>query len=141
MSPAEAGAPAGAQRLDKWLWFARVARTRSLAARLIEAGKIKINRARVDKPSQLVKPGDVITSTVVRTVRVLRVLAPGERRGPAAEAALLYEDLTPPPVTVSRLAPGGLGAAQARDGARAAGAGRPTKRDRRQIEEWKDRGS
>lgn len=136
MSPAEDGAPAGAQRLDKWLWFARVAKTRSLAARLIEAGKIRVNRARVDKPSQLVKPGDVITSTVVRTVRVLRVVAPGERRGPAAEAALLYEDLTPPTVPV---AGSGAAGSRAADAAREAGAGRPTKRDRRRIEEWKSR--
>ncbi|MEJ0013894.1 MAG: RNA-binding S4 domain-containing protein [Bauldia sp.] len=108
------------QRLDKWLWFARIAKSRTLAQKLIVDGRVRINRERRDTASDLVKPGDTLTVTLDRTIRVLRVVGCGERRGPATEARLLYEDLTPPEVPTPT-AP--------RDG----GAGRPTKRDRRAI--------
>ena len=133
-------ANSGAQRLDKWLWYARVAKSRTQAAGLIIAGKIRVNRERVVKPSQLVKPGDVITSTAKKDVRVLRLTAAGERRGPAAEAARIYEELTER--AVRPIAEGGLAGAEASgradsaiQGERARGAGRPTKRDRRRIDE------
>ncbi len=130
-------APETSQRLDKWLWFARVAKSRTLAATAVTDGKIKVNRVRADKPSQTVKIGDVITSRITRTVRVLRVAGVGQRRGPAAEAQELYEDLTPPPQ------PYGEGRGPGSDpsawGARSAGTGRPTKRDRRLIDGLKDR--
>lgn len=131
---AAALAGGGSQRLDKWLWFARVVKSRTLAATLITAGKIRVNRVRAEKPSQLVKAGDVVTSSIKRTVRVLRVRAPGERRGPATEAALLFDDLTPPPLRHSEevAEPGASG-----PGIRPAGAGRPTKRDRRSIDRLK----
>jgi ribosome-associated heat shock protein Hsp15 len=141
--PAQAGSRA--QRLDKWLWFARIAKSRTLAAGLVTGGKIRVNRTRALKPAQLVKAGDVITSAAAKTVRILRVLAPGERRGPATEAARLYEELTPAAADLkspTRTAawgerPGmtGLG-----DGRRTQGAGRPTKRDRRQTDFLKGRG-
>lgn len=122
------------QRLDKWLWFARVAKSRTLAAAAVTDGKIKVNRLKAEKPSQTVKVGDVITSRLHRNVRVLKVLGLGERRGPAAEAQLLYEDLTPrsPPAEAARdmVEPAAWGE-------RAPGAGRPTKRERRQIDELK----
>lgn len=124
---------AGAQRLDKWLWFARLAKTRTLAAGLVTDGKIWINREKVSKPSETVKPGDVITSSAHHQIRIVRVVAPGERRGPAPEAATLYEDLTPPPP------PRDDSRAQLATGSREAGAGRPTKRDRRLIEKLKGR--
>lgn len=85
----------GAQRLDKWLWYARVVKTRSLAAALVTRGRVRVNRERIQKPSQTVKPGDVITASVSRDMRVLKVLLPGTRRGPASEAQTLYEDLSP----------------------------------------------
>jgi len=85
----------GTQRLDKWLWFARVVKTRSLAASLVLDGKVRVNRVRIQKPSQTVRPGDVITVTAHSRVRVLKVLATGERRGPAVVAQTLDEDLTP----------------------------------------------
>ena len=125
----------GAQRLDKWLWFARVTKSRTLAAGAVSEGKIKVNRVKAEKPSQTIKVGDVITSRVHKNVRVLRVVALGERRGPASEAAGLYEDLTPPPAV--NPSPGGKrlgGAGAAIDqawGGRDPGAGRPTKRERR----------
>ena len=91
------GAPAGErQRLDKWLWFARVVKTRALAAKLVTAGHVRLNGARAAGPDKPVRPGDVLTIALERQVRVLRVMAPGERRGPYQEARLLYEDLTAP---------------------------------------------
>jgi ribosome-associated heat shock protein Hsp15 len=123
----------GAQRLDKWLWFARVTKSRTLAAGAVSDGKIKVNRIKAEKPSQTIKVGDVITSRVHKNVRVLRVAALGDRRGPASEAARLYEDLTPPPAgNTSPGAKGIAGEASAQAwGGRLAGSGRPTKRERR----------
>lgn len=87
--------PPGTQRVDKWLWFARIAKSRTLAAQLVADGKVRINRVRTAKPSQTVKVGDVLTVTVRGRVDIFRVLAPGERRGPPVEARGLYEVLTP----------------------------------------------
>ena len=82
-----------AQRIDKWLCFARVVKTRSLATRLVEAGHVRINGVRSDNAAKAVRTGDVLTIALERQVRVLRVLADGERRGPFREASLLFEDL------------------------------------------------
>ena len=79
------------QRLDKWLWFARVTKSRTLAAQLVQDGKVRVNRAKAAKPSQTVRSGDVLTIAVRGSVEVLKVLAPGVRRGPPPEARLLYE--------------------------------------------------
>jgi ribosome-associated heat shock protein Hsp15 len=79
------------QRLDKWLWFARILKSRTSAAQLIEGGKVRVNRARVVKPSHTVQKGDVLTVALRGRVLVLRILACGTRRGPPAEAKLLYE--------------------------------------------------
>ena len=78
------------QRLDKWLWFARVVRSRTLAAQLVGGGKVRVNRMRVLKPGHLLRKGDILTVAVRGEVRVLEVLAVGERRGSAQEARLLY---------------------------------------------------
>jgi ribosome-associated heat shock protein Hsp15 len=83
------------QRLDKWLWFARVAKTRSLAARLVADGHVRLNARRIETPAKAVSPGDVLTIALERRVRVLKVLSPGTRRGGYPEAALMFEDLTP----------------------------------------------
>lgn len=91
--PAEMATAAEPIRLDKWLCHARVFKTRTLAAARIEAGGIRVNGQPCRKPSHCVRPGDVVTAAVPGGARTLRVLAPGERRGPPAEAALLYEDL------------------------------------------------
>jgi ribosome-associated heat shock protein Hsp15 len=85
------------QRLDKWLWFARVTRTRSLAARLVMEGHVRLNARRVQTPAKPVVPGDVLTIALDQQVRVLRVVAPGKRRGGFPEASLLFEELTPGP--------------------------------------------
>jgi ribosome-associated heat shock protein Hsp15 len=81
------------QRLDKWLWFARVTRTRSLAARLVVGGHVRINARRVGTPAKAVWAGDVLTIALERQVRILKVLALGSRRGSFAEASLLFEEL------------------------------------------------
>ncbi len=83
------------QRLDKWLWYARVTKSRTIASIYIARGRIRVNRVRIEKPSFTVRPGDVVTASVPSGIRVLKVLDPGRRRGPAKEAELLYEDLTP----------------------------------------------
>ena len=81
-------------RIDKWLWHARVVKTRSLAARLVADGHVRVNGTRAEAPAKAVKPGDVLTIALERTVLVYRVKALGERRGPAPEAQGLYEDLS-----------------------------------------------
>ncbi|HEX5932083.1 MAG TPA: RNA-binding S4 domain-containing protein [Methyloceanibacter sp.] len=112
------------QRLDKWLFCTRLVRTRTGAARLVEAGRVRINGARALKPSRLVQPGDILTATPLGRLFVVRVLAAVERRGPASLARALYEDLTPR----ERQGPD-----PGQDGDRRKGA-RPTKRDRRRID-------
>jgi ribosome-associated heat shock protein Hsp15 len=117
------------QRIDKWLWHARVVRTRSVAATLASSGHVRLNGVRVAAASQAVRLGDVVTVALDRSVRVLKVVGFAERRGPSESARTLWEDLTPTPepsTTPQRALP---------FGAREPGAGRPTKRDRRAIEQ------
>ncbi|QFT93720.1 Heat shock protein 15 [Roseovarius sp. THAF9] len=112
-------------RLDKWLWHARFFKTRSLATKLVTGGHMRVNAQRVSKASASVRPGDVLTFPKERDIRVIRILAVGERRGPAPEAQALYDDLDPPkprdrldePYTP-----------------RYEGKGRPTKKDRRKMD-------
>jgi ribosome-associated heat shock protein Hsp15 len=137
----ESAAP-GTQRLDRWLWFARLLKSRTLAASLVADGKVRVNRARISKPSHAVRPGDVLTVTVSRRVRVLRVLAAGVRRGPPTEARTLYEELTAPssePNPVAHSPPRAQVAVPAGDlqGQRTPGAGRPTKLERRRTDHLK----
>ncbi|MFD2676408.1 RNA-binding S4 domain-containing protein [Camelimonas lactis] len=82
------------QRIDKWLWFARMARTRSLAVALVAGGRVRLNGARVDAPGKGVKIGDVLTLNLPQGVRVARILGLPHRRGPAPEAAQCWLDLT-----------------------------------------------
>ena len=118
--------PAATQRLDKWLWFARIVKSRTLAAEVIAQGKVRVNRTRVVKASQTVRPGDVLTIALRGRVQVLKVAAAGVRRGPPPQARQLYEDLSPASATPEP--------ANSASGHRTSGAGRPTKRDRRQID-------
>jgi len=92
--PREPEAPHGArQRLDKYLWFARMARTRAAAARLVSEGCVRVNGRRVEQAARAIGPGDILTIALERDVKALRVLALAERRGPFEEARKLYEDL------------------------------------------------
>ncbi|MCK4206313.1 RNA-binding S4 domain-containing protein [Brucella pituitosa] len=115
------------QRIDKWLFFARVVKSRSLAAKLAVGGKVRVNRDKIEQASHQVKIGDVLTITLERRIVIYKVLAGGDRRGPAPEAQLLYEDLTPKPTQQSEK----IEAVQPR---RESGAGRPTKKERRETD-------
>ncbi len=137
--PQEAGAAKETQRLDKWLWFARLAKTRTLATAFVLSGKVRVNRARVDKPSFAVRVDDVLTVVVSRRVRVLKVLGLGLRRGPAAVANTLYEELTaltdlPKPQRKMSLNEPSTRGNGVSPGRRPLGTGRPTKKERRDIE-------
>jgi ribosome-associated heat shock protein Hsp15 len=87
--------PAGldCQRIDRWLWHARLVRTRGAAAALTGAGYVRVNGMRVDAPGRMVRTGDVITVALERSVRVLRITGFRERRGPAGTGETLYEEL------------------------------------------------
>jgi ribosome-associated heat shock protein Hsp15 len=115
------------QRIDKWLWHARVVRTRSAAAALAGSGHVRVNSARISAASHAVKVGDVVTVALDRTVRVLKVAGFSERRGDAQAGRLLYEDLSPPVRAVER---------EPEAAARPPGSGRPTKRERRAIDRF-----
>jgi ribosome-associated heat shock protein Hsp15 len=132
-APAEHDLSGAAIRLDKWLWHARFLKSRSLATKLAQSGKIRLNGETTGKAHQAVRPGDVLTFPLGPHIRVIRVLAPGARRGPAPEARTLYDDLDPPRPRPSEDRP----AAAAR---REPGAGRPTKTDRRAIDKLMGRG-
>ena len=81
------------QRLDKWLWHARVVKARTSAAARVEAGHVRVNGVREKAPGHSVKPGDVLTIGLDRRVRVLKVVGFSERRGDASAARVLYDDL------------------------------------------------
>ena len=113
------------QRIDKWLWHARVVRARSAAAGLAASGHVRINGQRVDAASRAVRIGDVVTVALDRSVRVLKVAGFADRRGDAEAARILYEDLSaspnaPPP--------------QPPVAERHHGTGRPTKHERRALD-------
>jgi ribosome-associated heat shock protein Hsp15 len=118
------------QRIDKWLWHARLVRTRTAAAALAASGHVRLNGERVTGASRAVRLGDVVTVALDRSVRVLKVAGFAERRGGADSARLLMEDLIPPTASSAEPEP-------APAGARAPGTGRPTKRDRRAIGQLK----
>lgn len=124
MTEAEGG---GKLRIDKWLWFARFAKTRGLAQDVCESGHVKLNGSTVRKPSTTLKVGDELEIVLDPWRRWLRVEALGTRRGPAPEAQSLYSALREP----ERL--GGAFKAESRP----SGDGRPTKKDRRAIDRFK----
>ncbi|HHX88885.1 MAG TPA: RNA-binding S4 domain-containing protein [Paracoccus sp.] len=117
----------GPIRLDKWLWHARFFKSRSLAAQAVGGGRMRLNSQHVAKPAALLRPGDVLTFVQGERVRVVRMLAPGQRRGPAPEAQALYEDLSPAPP------PRDLSRPQAVPG------GRPEGRERRALDALRGR--
>ena len=111
-------------RLDKWLWQARFFKTRSVAAKQISSGHVRVNGTRAGKPAFTVTPGDVLTFLQARDIRVVEIVALGTRRGPAPEAQALYLDRTEkpaPPETPQTTNP------------RYDGKGRPDKHQRRAL--------
>lgn len=121
--------PESRQRLDKWLFFSRAIKSRTLAQKLIESGAVRVNSERTLSSDHRVGAGDVLTMTVHTRLLVWKILDAGERRGPATEAALLYEDMSPPPVPKAEKVPPVA--------EREAGAGRPTKKERRETDRLK----
>ena len=119
------------QRIDKWLWHARVVRTRQAAAALAVSGHVRINAQRIDAASRPVKLGDVVTVALDRAVRVLKVVGFAERRGSADDARALCEDVLPD-------AGPSAGAPMPAPALRERGSGRPTKRERRAIDRLTD---
>jgi len=119
------------QRIDKWLWHARVVRTRTTAAALVTAGQVRLNGQRNHAASQAVRVGDVVTVALDRTVRVLKVIGFAERRGSPESVQALYADVSPPPDAPELRPP----TVAVRD----PGEGRPTKRDRRAMDRFKSR--
>lgn len=117
-------------RLDKWLWYARFCKTRSLATAICRHGDVRVNKFHVRKSNYAVRSGDVLTFAQGPRIRVIRITALGTRRGPAAEAQSLYEDMSPPMPPRQRRVPV--------SGLREPGAGRPTKRERRATDRLRD---
>ena len=131
---ADAGQEEIGPRIDKWLWRARFFKTRTLAGKLCNGGKLRVNSDPIAKAHYRVRRGDVLTFPQGGRIRVVEVRAFGVRRGPAAEAQKLFDDLAPPAEI----------AAARRDSAPAPahrddGAGRPTKAERRAIERLRGR--
>lgn len=118
-------------RVDKWLWHARFFKSRTLAAKSVGAGHVRVNRQVVRKPNFMVQPGDVLTFALGPHIRVIEVVALGERRGPATEARTLYTVLDPPKPRPGPETP--LKSSERRE----RGTGRPTKRDRRATDRLK----
>jgi ribosome-associated heat shock protein Hsp15 len=114
-------------RLDKWLWHARFFKTRSLSAKVIQDGQVRVNGTRVTKPASTVAVHDVLTFSQALRVRVVRIESLGQRRGPATEAQMLYEDLSAPPASPEN---------EVASAPKYEGKGRPTKRDRRKLDDF-----
>lgn len=137
MSNAEPGkVSAESLRIDKWLWQARFFKSRSLASKVVQAGKVRVNKAPTSKAHYAVRPGDVLTFQQGSLTRVIEIVALGTRRGPAPEARQLYSDLAPPP----ERGPSSEGEREDRPmrprapAVRDEGTGRPTKKERRQLD-------
>ncbi len=118
-------APPPTLRLDKWLWHARFFKSRALAARICAGGRVRRNGVPQTKPAAAVRAGDVLTFPQGGRIRVVAVAALGERRGPAAEAARLYDDLAAP---------------AADDAPAPRGGPRPTKAARRALDRMRSEG-
>ena len=130
MSPAKVGLDDNARRLDLWLWFARFFKSRTLATRFVQSGRLRVNNDVIKKAHHNLRVGDVLTFPKADQVRVVKLLDLGLRRGPAQEAQALYEDLSPPaPKREDRKAEENKVA-----GVRQPGSGRPTKQQRRALD-------
>ncbi|GLQ11738.1 RNA-binding protein S4 [Devosia yakushimensis] len=121
--------PVRKERLDKFLFFSRALKSRTLAQKVIETGAIRVNSERTDKSDYKVGAGDVLTMAIHGRIVVWKILDAGTRRGPASEATTLYEDLSPPALPKAERSP-----YEAAIAPRDSGAGRPTKRERRETD-------
>ncbi|MBJ3786204.1 RNA-binding S4 domain-containing protein [Devosia sediminis] len=121
--------PLRKERLDRFLFFSRAVKSRTLAQKIIESGAIRVNSERTERTDHKVGAGDVLTMSLHNRIVVWRILDPGTRRGPANEAQGLYEDISPPPVPKAERSPYEAAIAE-----RPPGAGRPTKKERRDTD-------
>ncbi|WP_037492603.1 RNA-binding S4 domain-containing protein [Sneathiella glossodoripedis] len=117
-------------RVDRWLWFARFFKSRSIAAKMVQGRKVRLNSVLITKASATVKAGDVLTFQQAKDIRVVRIKNIGKRRGPAPEAQALYEDLAPKSETQDTK----KHSTKSKVFERTPGAGRPTKADRRALD-------
>jgi len=131
----EPDAPVPSQRLDRWLWHARFARTRSTAQKLVADGHVRLNREKVTQSSRQVRAGDVLTLALPRQVKVVEVKALAEKRGSYAIAQTLYADLSAPAESAGKKAEEEIVPAPA------APAKRPDPRARRKLIAMKRRAS
>ena len=115
------------QRLDKWLWHARFAKTRSTAQRMVQAGKVRIDREKTNSASRQIRPGNVLTIAMARDIKVVEILDIAQRRNAFSQARLLYDDLTPKQEEKSS----STKSEEIADGM--SSTGRPTKHQRKQI--------
>lgn len=121
--------PIRKERLDRFLFFSRALKSRTLAQKVIETGAIRVNSERTVRSDHKVGAGDVLTMSLNNRIMVWKIRDCGVRRGPAPEAQALYEDLSPPALPKADLSP-----YEAAIAPRAEGAGRPTKRERRETD-------
>ncbi|CAH1677790.1 Heat shock protein Hsp15 [Hyphomicrobiales bacterium] len=91
-------------RIDKWLWHARMAKSRTLAGKLVESGHVRLNGRRLEGADRLIKTGDILTLALAHATLVVEVLALGDRRGPASEARTLFRDCTEGTATTADMA-------------------------------------
>mgnify|MGYP000211943535 CR=1 FL=1 len=116
-------------RVDKWLWFARFFKTRTLASGMVSGGHMRVNSQPVRKPGHMVKLGDILTFPQGPHIRVIEIISLAERRGSATIAQGLYRDLDPPQPRPRTTQP--------ETAAREKGSGRPTKKERRETDRLK----
>lgn len=127
--PGPVETPLRKERLDRFLFFSRAVKSRTLAQKIIESGAIRVNSEKTERTDFKVGAGDVLTMALHNRIVVWRILDCGSRRGPASEAQGLYEDISPPPVPRAELSPYDAAIAE-----RPVGAGRPTKKERRETD-------
>ena len=127
--------PVRKERLDKFLFFSRAIKSRTLAQKIIETGAVRVNSEKTVDSDHRIGAGDVLTMAIHDRIVVWKILDVGTRRGPATEAATLYEDLSPPVLPKVERSPYDAVMAQ-----RDEGAGRPTKKERRDTDRLRDEG-
>lgn len=125
-------------RLDKWLWFARLFKSRTISAKLCQSGRVRVNDVVISKSKYMISENDVLTFPKGPHIRVIKILKLGERRGPAVEAETLYEDLDPPQARNERLQNEKADVRTAPIAERERGTGRPTKTERRALDKLRE---
>lgn len=115
------------QRIDKWLWHARFFKTRSIAQKQVTTGKVRVDSEKISSPSRKVLPGNILTITMSRDIKIIEIVGIADKRGPYIQAQLLYNNLTPPKPEKSNVE-------QTMESmSRIESEGRPTKHQRKQI--------